>query len=106
MTKSVHGRLAKLEARLPDPALEEREQEFLRQAAILNEIEAQLVGCPPIFEMHAATIEVLIEKSVPRALLGHGMSGEEVAELTPAYIAMFSEGLKGEEGGGASYGAL
>ncbi len=95
MTRNVHGRLAKLEARLPDPALEERELEFRRQAAILNEIEANLVG-----EWDSAFIDGLIEKSVPRALLDHGISGEEVAELTPAYIAMFSEGLKGEEGEG------
>jgi hypothetical protein len=91
---ALEGRLKKLEAWLrPDPDAEWREESFRRQAAILDAYEdlIRVQDGGLLKDQDPQVTEGLIEAAVPQGLLNHGLSGAEVAELTPAYVALFKE---------------
>src|SRR5215212_11617568 len=87
--RAAQERLQKL---LPDPDAEEREAEFRRQLAILEVMHELVYDYPGPLKDYTDEWEDLVKRAVPKGLLAHDLSGEEVEELTPLYVAMFLEG--------------
>jgi hypothetical protein len=82
----LDGWLRRLSASVPrpDPEAEEREENFRRGSAILNELERHLWP-------REHDDDHLIEISVLNGLANYGLSAEEIDEVAPDFVEQFKD---------------